>query len=478
MVLLSMAIPKTMQQYFRQAQIEYQLIRHPRTANPIQAAESSRISLNQFISAHVYQGEDKLVMAVTTLHRVIDVGQLSRLMKQTLQPLSPQALFLLFKECECGVHPPIGMHDHVEMVIDPKVRQLSKVYFEAGNHTEVMCVDGKAYQQLTEQALWAPFSRENLALETMYYRRFGSGDMRTAPIAEDCLTVDCEIKKRFERLYAIPKLPSHIRRISEIQEGLSSVQELTRMIEEDSQVAAQLLDYVHSQTNRTSDNIQQAVAESLGFDAAKQITLGFALTKPFEIPFEGPLGLKAHWRHATYCARFVKILAAEKLTDPIKPDLAYLSGLLHNVGFLLFGHLFQPEFKLLNKLVAANPDSPITTLEKHAIGMGQAKHVLGMGHGQLGAWLMKGWHMPEAIVVTQKEHHSADYRGAYWQYSALTKIANHLLKRIGIGDASDGKIPYLLLADLGLSDRQVEMLFADMMKQSANLDALALRCAA
>jgi len=473
-----MTISKYMYQFLQHTQTDYQIIRHPRTANLIQAAEASRISLNQFIRAHLYQGGGKIVMAVTTLHRVIDPGQLSRVVKQTLQPLSPQELFVLFKDCECGVHPPVGMPYAVDMVIDPKVRALSKVYFEAGNHTEVICLQGKDYQRLTEQALWAPFSREDLALETMYYQRFGAGDMRTAPTAADCLTVECEIKKRFERLYPIPTLPSEVRRISEIQDGSSSVQELTRMIEEDGQVATQLLAYVNSQRKNSSDNIQQAVAESLGFDAAKQITLGFALTKPFEIPFEGPLGLKAHWRHATYCARFVKTLAGETLTHPVKIDLAYLSGLLHNIGFLLFGHLFQPEFKLLNKLVAANPDSPITTLEKHAIGMGQAKHVLGMGHGQLGAWLMTGWQMPEEIVVTQKEHHNADYRGHHWQYSGLSKIANHMLKRIGIGDASDGKISKILLADLGLSERQVEALFADMMKQASNLDALAIRCAA
>jgi len=68
-----------------------------------------------------------------------------------------------------------------------------------------------------------------------------------------------------------------------------------------------------------------------------------------------------------------------------KPDLSYLCGLVHNIGFLLLGHLFQPELFLLNRLYAANLTRSITLIEQHALGMGIGQNAINMRHAELGA---------------------------------------------------------------------------------------------
>jgi len=197
----------------------------------------------------------------------------------------------------------------------------------------------------------------------------------------------------------------------------------------------------------------------------------------FDVGLEGPLGLKSFWRHATYNAQ-LSLLLAEKITPAVDHKRVYQSGLLHNIGFLLFGHLFKPEFQLLNKLVQANPNTPISFLEKHAIGMGQAKHVLGMGHGHLGAWLMKSWNMPEEMIIAQQEHHSHDYTGKHWEYAAITLVANHLLKRVNIGDADSVELPGELMSRLGLTEKMASDLLFEMLEQATDLDLQASKSAA
>ena len=54
----------------------------------------------------------------------------------------------------------------------------------------------------------------------------------------------------------------------------------------------------------------------------------------------------------------------------------------------MLGHLFLPEFRLLNKFAAANPDKTLVELEGRLLGMGGARELLAMGDARMGVWLM------------------------------------------------------------------------------------------
>src|SRR5690606_23270226 len=111
------------------------------------------------------------------------------------------------------------------------------------------------------------------------------------------------------------------------------------------------------------DSVADAVARVLGYDLVLDLALGLAALKPFSIPADGPLGLDAFWQQATLSAalarRLVRLLPAAR--RPAAGTL-YLCGLLHNFGYLVLGQLFQPEYYLLNRMVAANPEAPVTEL--------------------------------------------------------------------------------------------------------------------
>lgn len=224
-------------------------------------------------------------------------------------------------------------------------------------------------------------------------------------------------------------------------------------------------------------SLDQAIA-MLG-PAAPHITLGFAAGKSLRIPFEGPIGLRACWRHAVYSAALARALV-QALPGPRRPEagLAHLAGLLHNCGFLLLGHLFQPEFYLLNKLVCAKTKTQVTTLERHILCMGRARRLVGLGHARMGAGLMRAWNMPEAVVVAAGEHHNADYRGPHRAYTQLVLIADRLLKRCGIGDAADGELPPQVTAALGLTEERAAQVLERVLDNGAALDALARQAAA
>ncbi len=296
-------------------------------------------------------------------------------------------------------------------------------------------------------------------------------------------TLADEIRRRIEEVYELPPMPEMARRVLELRSDPDAdIADLAAVVELDPSLAAQVIRYASSPLygyRGKISSIHDAITRVLGFDLVMNMALGLATGKSFRNPADGPLGLHAFWRHAVYSAALVQTLA--RRMDPGRapePGMAYLAGLLHNFGFLLLGHLFPPEFKLLNKLVAAQPGTPVTALERCVLGMGQAQNLMEMGHSQIGAWLMAAWKMPDEIIVTLREHHNPGYRGEHEVYPHLVLLADHLLKRQEIGDAPSGELPSESLKVLGLDAGAVEGQLDALLEDVAALDFMARQLAA
>ncbi len=241
------------------------------------------------------------------------------------------------------------------------------------------------------------------------------------------------IQKRIERVYALPPMPELGRRLLALQsEPNASALQLARIVQLDPSLAAQVIRYANSSyygdTGRIT-NIQEAIARVLGYDLVLNLALGLAAGRSFRIPDNGPLGLARFWEHAVYSAVLMQELAGI-LPKTVRPDsgMTYLCGLLHDFGTLLLGHLFPPEFQLLNKIARKYPQASVAELECRLLGMGQARDMLEMGHARIGAWLMQAWNMPEAVRITLLEHHNADYRGKHEVYVHLVQLVDFLLR--------------------------------------------------
>lgn len=240
------------------------------------------------------------------------------------------------------------------------------------------------------------------------------------------------IEQRIEQVYELPPMPELAHRILQLQsDPKAGAHQLANIVQLDPSLAAQVIRYASSAyygyRGRIS-NIRDAISRVLGYDLVLNLALGLAAGRSFRIPDEGPLGLSRFWEHAILSAVLVQNIGVRVASGRRAPDgMCYLCGLLHDFGVLLLGHLFPPEFQLLNKFAAANPDKTLTELEGRLLGMGGARDLLAMGHARIGAWLMEAWKMPEPIVVTLLEHHNPDYRGDYEVAVHLVQLSDFLL---------------------------------------------------
>ena len=240
------------------------------------------------------------------------------------------------------------------------------------------------------------------------------------------------VARRIERVYELPPMPELGQRILALQSDPDAgARQLADVVQLDPCLAAQVIRYANSPYygyNGRVTTIQEAIARVLGYDMVMNLALGLVAGRSFTIPDRGPLGLTRFWENAVCSAVLVQKLGAalpEGMRPP--PGLCYLAGLLHDFGILLLGHLFPPEFRLLNKFAQAHPGKSVAELEQCLLGMGQARELLAMGHGRIGAWLMEAWRMPEPISVTLLEHHNPNYVGDYDLLVHLVQLSDFLL---------------------------------------------------
>lgn len=452
-----------------------------------EAAQLCGVPPRQFVRAVLLTDATGPLLAILPLSHLIDFQALERLLDRKLMPASPEEASRVFPDCEPGTVPPLGAAYGLEALVDTSVYESEDVYFEPGARDVLIHMRRSGFRRLQAEAATGAFARPVDELRADSVMSTGADLNVPEGIDLDAVVASFtpapDVRRHIEEIYELPPMPAMAHRILQLRaDPDASAEDLAKIVEVDPSLAAQVVRYASSPFFGYAgklESIRDAISRVLGFDMVANMALGLAAGRTFRNPPDGPLGMNAFWRHSAYCAAMVQALAkAMPGAARPRPGLVYLAGLLHNFGFLLMGHLFQPEFFLLNKLVAANPKTPVTDIEKRVLCMGQARDVLCMGHPCIGAWLTHSWRLPDEITVTVCEHHNERYDGEHAVYPNLVLIANRLLKRHGIGDEASEALPAAVLARLGLSEERVLQILDDLTSSSSELEAIARHLAA
>lgn len=466
-----MSISQSIVSFIQQRGVQYTVLSHDKTRTLEATADSIHAPYAKMLRAVIMSDGEQHYMAILPVTHVLDFKAIQSKSGRELHVASYRDFSDKFACCERGSVPPIGEPFELPVFVDQSVAKLDEVYFEPGSHTAAIKMKAQDYIKLVGRTNVGKFAYPLTAL--------AETDVSTIRYASPL-----DMKRRIEEIYELPSMPDIAMRILELSKDEdASTDELSKIVQTDPSLSAQTLRYATSSLfgyRGKIDSIQDAIVRVLGFDMTMNMALGITVGKSFRNPTDGPLGMDAFWRHSVACAtltqRLAKMMPAKQRP---KTGEVYLSGLLHNFGFLLLGHLFQPEFYLLNKMAAANPDKPITELEQQVLGMGRARDVIEMGHAQMGSWLMDAWGLPAAVCTTVREHHNEHYEGDNDVYVNLVKVANSLLKRVGIGDENSEEISQDLLNKLGLNEDDVIAEFESLIESElAEVEAMAHQIAA
>ena len=462
-------LPDIVRSYLDQQQLPYRVMACPAGETLGQVAAQLGLPLRRMVRIVLLKDSAGLMMAVLPGSHILDFSMLCHVLQRDLAPLYGAETIRFFQSrgCKAGSYPPLPEAFGIAALADDSLilANEDEIYFDGGSGDALIGMRNLDFRSLLGQARWEHFAVPVDDLDSLLSQQAITPQNLTS------LTnryTPAGLKEGIEAITELPVMPQTVQRLLMLRaHPTTNTQDILHIVEQDPSLAAQVVYWARSPLHGhpvAVDSLQAAIEQVLGVDGALNLLLGSSMGQTFRIPADGPVGLKAFWRHSTYCASLVSELV-KLLPDPvdIKPGLAYLSGLLHNFGYLVLGHVFPARFFLFNRFLAVNRHVPVSAVERY---------VLGTEHWHIGAWLMQSWSMPEEVIAAVRWHHHEDCTQAHAEYSNLVLIANRLLHYIGVGDEENNRLPALAMFTLGISHDQAMAALAQVQASMTALDTL------
>lgn len=154
-----MALAKTVEDYLGDLDVSYDLLPHTRTATSIRTASAAHVPAHQIAKGVVLEDDAGYVMAVLPADRRVHLGALREQLGRRMGLATEQELGTMFQECTLGAVPPVGEAYGIETVVDDELSEGGDVYFEAGDHEELVHLPREAFLLLHGQARRGHFSK-------------------------------------------------------------------------------------------------------------------------------------------------------------------------------------------------------------------------------------------------------------------------------------------------------------------------------
>jgi putative nucleotidyltransferase with HDIG domain len=235
-----------------------------------------------------------------------------------------------------------------------------------------------------------------------------------------------KLETRLDDLVLLRPLPAIALQIMKAcREEKVKVVDLVRMVECDVAISSRILSIVNSSLygySRDVTSIKQAVVV-LGFKSLSQLAVSIAAEKVFS---EGESAAESRLRlydHSLGCAAVARLLANGGHFD-VDPGAAFLAGMLHDVGKLVFFDVAPNYYSQMQ--ADCDPGSSVQ-LEQE---------LFGIDHLAVGAKFGAAWGLPDEITSAIGNHH-ADITEHSEPILRITSLANELAKTWGMGQSQE-----------------------------------------
>jgi len=156
-----MTIASTIQRYLTEKTVDYDLIAHPHTNSSHETALAAHIRDDHIAKAVLVREHDYYAMVVIPASGWVRMKHLRRELNRDLHLASEREAAHVFSDCEAGALPPLGPAYGLETYLDESLTSLADVYFEAGDHQELVHTRGEDFQRLLGGVRRGHYSNEH-----------------------------------------------------------------------------------------------------------------------------------------------------------------------------------------------------------------------------------------------------------------------------------------------------------------------------
>ena len=154
-----MTISTKLRDYLDEHHCRYDLVHHARSRSSMETARTAHVSADCLAKSVVVEDEQGYLMTVLPATRRVDLQALGDLTGRRLRLAHESELAPLFTDCDPGAVPAVGSAYGLQAIVDESIAGLPDVWFEAGDHEDLVHMQGEQFRELTATARRGMFTR-------------------------------------------------------------------------------------------------------------------------------------------------------------------------------------------------------------------------------------------------------------------------------------------------------------------------------
>jgi len=251
----------------------------------------------------------------------------------------------------------------------------------------------------------------------------------------------------------IPPLPDILVRLeSKIEDPKSNISDIAILIETEPILSGRMIQLSNSVFfSRGGDKVENLSQAIIRLGLKMILDLAYTLEVPKLFMKGKGINQNKFWQHSLAVAILSRILNQRLKGLQIEQDMCYLSGLMHDIGIMVFNYLIPEEYSEFLKHIRG-AEKPLHELETEKFGI---------SHPELGSlFIQKWWPVPEEVVTSVGKHFlTMSNQGKKYPILLVVIIANAIANTYDMGNGiSDIEEPfnYAFLMQEGLSREDLE----------------------
>lgn len=156
-----MALAETIKSWLSEHHVEFDLVPHHKTFSSHDTAQAAQVMDDHVAKAVIVKDAKGYAMVVIPGSDWLKLQALQEEADRQFDLADESEVIKLFKDCQPGAIPPLGPAYGLETFLDERLTTLANVFFEAGDHENLVHIRGEAFHDLLKGVRHGHFSHND-----------------------------------------------------------------------------------------------------------------------------------------------------------------------------------------------------------------------------------------------------------------------------------------------------------------------------
>lgn len=153
-----MTIANTIKHFLDSHGTPYEIVPHPFTSSSYASAKAAHVPADRVAKGVLLKSEGEYLLAVLPASRRLDLRWLADEIERELELAGEDELATVFSDCAFGAVPAVGPAYGLPTLVESCLRAQPELYFEAGDHEDLVRVDESDYETLLGDVRFLSFT--------------------------------------------------------------------------------------------------------------------------------------------------------------------------------------------------------------------------------------------------------------------------------------------------------------------------------